>query len=225
MIRTSTDGFTTERVVMASGEGHVIYASAPAVSGEGLVVHFSTLSYETRNLEGWDLLHYNPEEGRVLGHVDLSDWIPDGCVTNRPTGIGVSEAGLVTLETARFPDGFRMDSNTDRSEFCMMERPRPRTTTPAWPLAHKAHGSISTRIQRGLAGHLLYRRSQHVPVLGRRRAVLRAAQYGRLRDPQLHHQCAALHRAVRRRPEGRIVIAARRAGAISRHATDKACMR
>jgi hypothetical protein len=114
VIRSSTDGFATERVVMASGEGHVIYASAPAVSDEGLVVHFSTLSYETRNLEGWALLHYNPEEDRVLGHVDLSGWIPDGCVTNRPTGIGVSEAGLVTLATACFPDGFRMGSNTDR---------------------------------------------------------------------------------------------------------------
>lgn len=114
VIRTSADGFATERVVVESGEEHVIYATSPAVSSEGLAIQYSTLSYETGNLEEWELLHYDPVENTKLGHVDLSRWIPDSCVSNRPTGIGVSDEGRVTLATACFKEGFRMPSNADR---------------------------------------------------------------------------------------------------------------
>jgi len=113
VVRSSLDNFTAEQVVIPSDEGHVIYASVPALFHDGVMIQYSTHSYETEDLEGWNLAHYDPESGKVVRSADFSSFIPMTCVSNRPTGIAVS-GGKVLMATACFEPGYKTKKNSER---------------------------------------------------------------------------------------------------------------
>ncbi|WP_322629718.1 hypothetical protein [Halothiobacillus sp.] len=130
VMRSSRDGFASEQVVIPSREGHVIYASIPAIHESSMYIQYSTLSYESRRLEGWDLVEYDLDSGAIKKGVDLSGLMPRECAHNRPTGLAVDE-DVITASTACFRQGFEPAKPeyrffSRRNDIRILELPRER---------------------------------------------------------------------------------------------------
>ena len=94
VFRTSSDNFTSEETVVKSSDGHVVYASAPAILDDKVYFQYSMHSYAENRLIGWNVLRWNILTNKI-NSCDLSSLLPAEYESNRPTGINVNLKNII----------------------------------------------------------------------------------------------------------------------------------
>lgn len=99
VVRKASDKFSTERVVLSSLDGEVVYAGQVARSDVGMVVSYSVHSYEEARLIGWKVVEYDFISNAVVSSCDLSGFLGSEYFTNRPTGIGYKNGSVLVASS------------------------------------------------------------------------------------------------------------------------------
>lgn len=99
--RESTDNFSKEVLVLASGAGFVVYAGSVRIENEQLYYVYSKHDYEKGKLKGLTLSQFSLNEKKPIKTCELSRMLDYNYESNRPTGLGVKD-GNITFGTAFF---------------------------------------------------------------------------------------------------------------------------
>lgn len=103
VVRSSNNDFSTERVVIKSVDGEVVYASRPTLSESGIYITYSLLRSSTRSLHGWQVVNYDPQANRIIEKYNLAPLLDYNYFSNRPTAIAYKD-GRLMVGTAFFAD-------------------------------------------------------------------------------------------------------------------------
>ncbi|RRV17549.1 hypothetical protein EGJ00_04300 [Pseudomonas saudiphocaensis] len=99
--RSASDDFQSERTVMQSGAGFVVYAGTPKVKDGVLYFTYSIHDYKKNALRGLSLAGYDLDSREVVSICDFSWMLDKDYISNRPTGLGIKK-DIATFATSFF---------------------------------------------------------------------------------------------------------------------------
>lgn len=95
VLRNSIDNYTSETIIVPSGDKTIIYGSRPAVSGNSLFVTYSTYYYSTKKLKGWKIVEFDLGAMKSVKTFDLSSYLELNYYSNRPTAITIKDDTII----------------------------------------------------------------------------------------------------------------------------------
>lgn len=95
IMRSSTDNFMSESLVVSSEEGTVVYAGSPVSNENNLYFSYSVHHYSENRLIGFQLVKFDIESKKLVKSCDLSNNLRSDYISNRPTGLGLDDGNLM----------------------------------------------------------------------------------------------------------------------------------
>ncbi|MEQ9544794.1 MAG: hypothetical protein RIK85_02150 [Marinobacter sp.] len=95
IMRSSSDGFMSESIVVPSEEGTVVYAGTPVSNEKSLYFSYSVHHYSENRLIGFQLVKFDLESKELVESCDISSNLRSDYISNRPTGLGLDDGYLM----------------------------------------------------------------------------------------------------------------------------------
>ena len=86
-IRTSSDNFSSEKIIVSAKQGENIYASKPALFKEDIYITYSVHKKNALSLRGWMYVKFNINKYNSEKTVSLNNLLDTDYYSNRPTAI------------------------------------------------------------------------------------------------------------------------------------------